>query len=67
MGEEVLGVRLDFSKRYITLAPVATMIGLAFQLQDPDGLLTGGAREGITVAVVPSSHPGVSTENDILR
>ena len=61
MGEEVLGVRLDFSKRYITLAPVATMIGLAFQLQDPDGLLTGGAREGITVAVVPSSHPGVST------
>jgi acyl-CoA dehydrogenase len=58
-GQEVLGMRLDWRKRYITLGPVATLIGLAFRLRDPDHLL--GEREdlGITCALVPSDLPGV--------
>jgi len=60
----VLGIRLDFDKRYITLAPVATVLGVAFKLRDPDGLLkdtTGGKVElGITVALVPSTAPGLA-------
>ena len=58
-GEETLGVRLDFDKRYITLAPVATLIGLAFRLRDPDGLLGGERDRGITLALVPADAPGV--------
>ena len=58
-GAETLGVRLDFDKRYITLAPVATLIGLAFRLRDPDGLLGGEAERGITLALVPADAPGV--------
>jgi acyl-CoA dehydrogenase len=60
-GEEVLGIRLDFDKRYITLAPVATVIGLAFKLYDPERLL--GPREslGITCALIPVSTAGVRT------
>jgi acyl-CoA dehydrogenase len=60
-GERVLGIKLNWSKRYITLCPVATLIGLAFELLDPDHLL--GARDdiGITVALVPTSTPGVTT------
>ncbi|MEX0900931.1 MAG: acyl-CoA dehydrogenase [Gammaproteobacteria bacterium] len=58
----VLGVRLDFDKRYITLGPVATVLGLAFKLIDPDGLLdTGRSELGITLALVPVSTPGVET------
>ncbi|MEZ5572528.1 MAG: acyl-CoA dehydrogenase [Halioglobus sp.] len=60
-GEEILGLRLTFSKRWITLAPVATVVGLAFQLRDPDGLL-GDAEKvdyGITCALLPANHPGV--------
>lgn len=57
-GEEVLGVKLNFDKRYITLAPIATLIGVAFQLQDPDGLLDEGA-PGITLALVPHDAPGL--------
>jgi len=59
-GRETLGLRLNFSKRYITLAPVATVIGLAFRLYDPDRLL--GADEtdhGITCALIPRNTPGV--------
>lgn len=58
-GREVLGIRLNFSKRYITLAPVATVVGLAFKLHDPGHLL--GEREdlGITCALIPADHPGV--------
>lgn len=52
-----LGLLLDWEKRYITLGPVATVLGLAFKLRDPDGLL-GGA-EGITIALVPAATPGV--------
>ena len=58
-GESVLGIRVNWEKRYITLAPVATLIGLAFRLYDPDALL-GGARDlGITLALIPADAPGV--------
>ncbi len=50
--KEILGIRVSFSKRYITLAPVATLIGLAFKLKDPDNLLIKG-KEGITLALIP--------------
>ena len=60
-GEEVLGFRLDWNKRYITLAPVATLIGLAFRAFDPDGLLGGQTDLGITCALVPADTPGVRT------
>lgn len=59
-GEEVLGIRLNFSKRYITLAPVATVLGLAFKLSDPDGLIGEPKNYGITVALVPADLPGVT-------
>jgi len=60
-GREVLGVRLNFSKRYITLAPIATLIGLAFRLFDPDKLLEGGETDyGITAALVPRNTPGIT-------
>jgi len=52
-----LGILLNWDKRYITLGPVATVLGLAFQLRDPDRLL--GAAEGITLALVPADTPGV--------
>ena len=58
-GREVLGMRVTFDKRYITLAPVCTVFGLAFRLYDPDGLLGGEADLGITCALVPHDHPGV--------
>jgi len=58
-GEEVLGVRLTFDKRYITLAPVATVIGLAFRLHDPDHLLSDVGDRGITLALIPRQTPGL--------
>ncbi|HEY8575752.1 MAG TPA: acyl-CoA dehydrogenase [Devosia sp.] len=58
-GKEVLGVRLSFDKRYITLAPIATLVGLAFILKDPDNLLGRGADIGITLALIPHDHPGL--------
>jgi acyl-CoA dehydrogenase len=58
-GDEVLGMRLRWRKRYITLAPVATLIGLAFRLRDPDRLLGGDEDRGITCALVPSHLRGV--------
>jgi acyl-CoA dehydrogenase len=58
-GQEVLGIRLNFSKRYITLAPVATVIGLAFRLFDPDRLLGDESDIGITCALIPRETPGV--------
>jgi acyl-CoA dehydrogenase len=60
-GREVIGIRLNFSKRYITLAPVATVIGLAFKLYDPDKLLGGERTDyGITVALIPRNTPGIT-------
>ena len=59
-GREVVGIRLNFSKRYITLAPIATVIGLAFRLFDPDHLIGARTDIGITCALIPRSTPGVS-------
>ena len=58
-GESVLGMRLNFDKRYITLAPVATVVGLAFRLYDPDGLLGGDEDLGITLALLPRDTEGM--------
>ncbi|MDE0565821.1 acyl-CoA dehydrogenase [Shewanella algae] len=58
-GEETLGLKLSWNKRYITLAPVATVLGLAFQMRDPDGLLGDKVNLGITCALIPTDHPGV--------
>jgi acyl-CoA dehydrogenase len=58
-GKKVLGLRLNWNKRYITLAPVATLIGLAFKVRDPDGLLGDKVDLGITCALVRSDTPGV--------
>ena len=60
LGEEIVGIRLNFSKRYITLAPIATVIGLAFRLYDPDHLMGDKADLGITCALIPRDTPGVS-------
>jgi len=60
-GQRVLGMRLNWSKRYITLCPVATLIGLAFRLADPDGLIGDKVDLGITVALVPANAAGVTT------
>jgi acyl-CoA dehydrogenase len=59
-GREIIGLRLNFSKRYITLAPVATVIGLAFRMFDPERLLGGEADLGITCALIPRGTPGIS-------
>jgi acyl-CoA dehydrogenase len=58
-GKEVLGIRLTFDKRYITLAPVATVIGLAFHLYDPDHLLGEDEDIGISLALIPRGTPGL--------
>lgn len=57
--KEMLGIRLHFNKRYITLAPIATVIGVAFKLMDPDQLLGEKKQIGITLALVPSSLDGI--------
>jgi acyl-CoA dehydrogenase len=59
-GREIVGLKLAFSKRYITLAPVATVIGLAFRMFDPDRLLGGKTDIGITCALIPRNTPGVT-------
>ncbi|MCK5887823.1 MAG: acyl-CoA dehydrogenase, partial [Alcanivorax sp.] len=58
-GKEVLGMRLNFAKRWITLAPVATVVGLAFKLYDPEKLLGDKEELGITCALIPADTPGV--------
>jgi acyl-CoA dehydrogenase len=58
-GHEVIGIRLNWHKRYITLAPIATVLGLAFKLHDPDHLIGNRDDIGITVALVPTDLPGV--------
>ena len=62
-GEEILGLSLTWNKRYITLAPVATVLGLAFQMRDPDNLLGDKEELGITCALIPTSHEGVKIGN----
>ncbi|MDA1090163.1 MAG: acyl-CoA dehydrogenase [Proteobacteria bacterium] len=62
-GKEITGIRLTFNKRYITLAPVATVVGLAFKLFDPDHLLGGEEDIGITCALIPRDTPGMGIGN----
>jgi acyl-CoA dehydrogenase len=61
--DDVLGIRLDWDKRYITLGPVATLLGLAFRLRDPEHLLGDDAEPGITLALIPTDTPGISIGN----
>ncbi len=58
-GKQVLGMRLTWNKRYITLAPIATVLGLAFKLSDPEHLLGNIVDLGITCALIPTDTPGV--------
>ncbi|TNV17262.1 acyl-CoA dehydrogenase [Buttiauxella sp. B2] len=58
-GQQVLGMRLTWNKRYITLAPIATVLGLAFKLSDPEHLLGDEEDLGITCALIPTHTPGV--------
>ena len=58
-GEEVIGLRLNWEKRYITLGPVATLLGLAFKAYDPEHLLGEEEDLGISLALVPTDTPGV--------
>ena len=58
-GREVIGIRLNWDKRYITLAPIATVLGLAFKLYDPDHLIGDVDDYGITAALIPVKSPGV--------
>jgi acyl-CoA dehydrogenase len=60
-GEQVLGIELNWNKRYITLAPVATVLGLAFRLYDPEHLLGDQEECGITLCLIPTDYPGVET------
>ena len=58
-GKDVLGIKLTFDKRYITLAPVATLVGVAFKLYDPDHLIGKQSEVGITLALIPAKLKGI--------
>ena len=62
-GKQVMGLRLNWEKRYITLGPVATVLGLAFKVFDPDALLGEQQDLGITCALIPANTPGVTIGN----
>lgn len=59
-GKQVLGIRLNWKKRYITLGPVATVLGLAFRLNDPEKFLGNTQEIGITCALIPTNLPGIT-------
>ena len=59
-GQEVVGINLNWNKRYITLAPIATVLGLAFKLYDPDHILSDKIERDITCALIPVNTPGVT-------
>ncbi len=59
-GEEVVGIKLFWNKRYITLAPIATLLGLAFKLYDPEKILSQEVERGITCALIPTHLPGIT-------
>lgn len=59
-GKEVIGILLNWNKRYITLAPVATVLGLAFKLYDPEKLIGDEIEYGITCALIPTHTPGIT-------
>ncbi len=62
-GREVLGFRLNWDKRYITLGPVSTLLGVAFKAYDPDGLLGDQKDLGVSLALIPTDTPGVEIGN----
>ncbi len=62
-GKDTLGIRLNWEKRYITLGPVATVLGLAFKLYDPDQLIGDKQELGITLALIPTDTPGIEIGN----
>ncbi|CCQ10946.1 Acyl-CoA dehydrogenase, short-chain specific [Pseudoalteromonas luteoviolacea B = ATCC 29581] len=62
-GEEVFGLEVTWDKRYITLAPIATVLGLAIKVFDPEQLLGDKEDLGITCALIPHDHPGVQLGN----
>ena len=62
-GEQIIGMRLNFDKRYITLAPITTLVGLAFKLKDPDHLIGNIDDYGITCALIPADIPGMQLGN----
>lgn len=62
-GQSILGLNLTLNKRWITLSPVATLVGLAVVLKDPDGLLRGVGEEGITCVLIPSDSPNLDIGN----
>lgn len=62
-GEEVIGLSVTWDKRYITLGPVATLLGLAFKVYDPDGLLGDEQERGVSLALIPTDTPGVEIGN----
>lgn len=59
-GKQITGIKLNWDKRYITLAPIATVLGLAFKLYDPDHLIGDQKEYGITAALIPTNTPGVT-------
>ncbi|HTY61889.1 MAG TPA: acyl-CoA dehydrogenase [Acidobacteriota bacterium] len=59
-GEKILGIKLNWEKRYITLGPIATILGLAFRLRDPEHLLGNDVEPGITLALIPTGTPGIT-------
>ena len=59
-GRDVIGIKLNWNKRYITLAPLATLLGLAFKLYDPEGLIGAKKDIGITCALIPTHLPGIT-------
>ena len=61
--KDIIGIRLNWEKRYITLGPVATVLGLAFKLYDPDHLLGKQEEIGITLALIPTATPGITIGN----
>ena len=60
-GEEIIGINLNFNKRYITLAPIASLIGLAFKLSDPEHLIGETTEYGITCALLPRELEGIES------
>ena len=62
-GKQITGIRLNWDKRYITLAPIATVLGLAFKLYDPDHLIGDQDEYGITAALIPTDTEGVEVGN----
>jgi len=58
-GKQIIGIRLNWNKRYITLGPICTLLGLAFKLSDPEHLLSEHSDIGMTLALIPSDTPGI--------